>query len=64
MTKERTKKLAIITAALKAYLEEEEAEMQVIDLSPVFETNQWRLFGRQELFRNRLQPSRQPRRYR
>ena len=50
-----SKVIAAITAAVTAYLEQEQqAKIAIPYYQPVFEVSQWRLFGRQELIRTRL----------
>lgn len=54
--KPKTGVVAAITAAVTAYLEQEQqAKVAITRPKPVFEISLWRLFGRQELMRARIQ---------
>ena len=54
--KQKTGVVAAITTAVTAYLEQEQ-QAKIATVSPklAFEVSPWRLFGRQELMRARIQ---------
>ncbi len=63
MVKQKETVIAAITAAVTAYLEQEQqAKVAIPQFQPTFEISPWRLYGRQESMRIRSHWRRQMRR--